>query len=184
MIVSPYDPFRTIDCREGRVRKTTDLGRSTSQALRRCLPEEEFAILSHLDGLAGTPKRVRLEMAHPLASITYDYIPGIPLDRVSPGPAMRLRIAGAALLVLARVSMAGVAHGDVVLRNFLLGPDGSVHLIDFDQAARCPRRSAFLANFLGRGRFARHGSFVATFCLGFLAGPLLRRLRRRDRRGR
>lgn len=181
MIVSPYDSFRTIECREGRVHKTTDLVRSTSQGLRRCLPQEEFAILAHLDGLAGTPKRVRLEMAHPLAAISYDYIPGTPLDRVETGAIGRLRIAATACAVLARVSMAGVAHGDVVLRNFLLGPGGSVHLIDYDQAARCSRRAAFLANFLGRGRLARHGSFVATFCLGFVAGPVLRRLRRRGR---
>jgi tRNA A-37 threonylcarbamoyl transferase component Bud32 len=180
MTESPYDPFRTVVCRNGRIYKRTELLESRAQ--RRCSPDQEYAILSLLSGIPGTPKDVRVHYEPQVACISYAYIPGSPLDRVEQGTLSRLMVASKALLILGRVSKAGIAHGDIFLRNFILDAENRVHLIDFDQSLRCRASSAFAANFLGLGPAALYGSFIATFLMPWLVRPVVARLRKRTSR--
>jgi hypothetical protein len=68
------------------------------------------------------------------------------------------------LALIARLSRRGVVHGDLTLDNVIVDGDGTLWLIDFDQAHLTTPRRAAIGNFIG-GRV--DGRQVETSMLGF-----------------
>jgi tRNA A-37 threonylcarbamoyl transferase component Bud32 len=65
-----------------------------------------------------------------------------------------------ALATIVRTNLAGVAHGDVNVGNFIVGPDGRVHLIDWGRAERASRLKALAGDVLGIGpNYTGYGGF-------------------------
>ena len=75
-----------------------------------------------------------------------------------------------------RLNRLGVRHGDLHARNLLFMADGSVRLIDFDQAVRVTPLAATLGDVYGIGRARGHRS-LSGFATRLIASRVSRRSR-------
>lgn len=146
---SKEDIGRRVYQQGNRVYKIVLPALESTSAVRACTLSEEASILKRLHNVSGTPNRAGyLETAHSTV-LSYDYREGLTWNDGSlpNGAWVTLMIR---LLVLAvHLSTRGVAHNDIKPENILVNGSGIPTLLDFDQAARVKRRTAFAANFLG-----------------------------------
>ena len=129
---SPLDPARAFALADDRFCKLAD--RSRGRSARQQDLRGEFELLRRCRGVAGVPEALELIEDDARQVLVLRRIPGAPLSRLDLGwPGLfgvLLRVA-AVIWALAR---RGVRHNDLRPENIMVGEDGRVHLVDFDQA--------------------------------------------------
>lgn len=147
---SQFDPGRRVYAVGRRVFKiSAGFAKPHPGCVRARTLREEGEILKRLAGLGCVPGNAEFAAVGELQCLSYDLVEGRPLSEVSGRVGLTLRLAALAV-ALARVSLRGIAHRDVLERNVLATPIGGVVLIDFDQAYCTTVREAFAVNFSGR----------------------------------
>jgi Phosphotransferase enzyme family len=164
---SPLDPSRAFGAGADRFYKITQ-GRG---APRRQDLRGEFELLRRCRGVAGVPEALELIGGGDFQVLVLRKVPGEPLSRLElPWP----RFARVMLRVFAIVwalARRGVRHNDLRPENVMVAPDGTVNLVDFDQAS-----AGGLAECLLAGLGVKLSG--APVCHGLLA-PLRERLQAR-----
>ncbi|HEX6142705.1 MAG TPA: hypothetical protein VFZ01_08310 [Geminicoccaceae bacterium] len=102
-------------------------------ALRR-----EQAALAPLAGLAGLPRVRSFEICDGDARLTLEPIAGRRLDLVDLSPRRLAAVLAKATRHVLRLARRGVRHNDLRMENWILAPDGGLHLVDFERADRAP----------------------------------------------
>jgi predicted Ser/Thr protein kinase len=173
---STVDPGRRVYRARDRIYKVVDLGRTNTAHRRRNTPSQEAAILRLVEG-PGTPRNVEYKEISNVACLSYSAIEGKRWSDVEAGIGSRMK--GSLLLakLLLRLSLQGVAHGDIFRDNVIVGSDRTVSLIDFDQACCVSRTYALKSNFLGRSR--KRGLYGSLFRL--VRDDLFKRMASRTR---
>jgi Phosphotransferase enzyme family len=164
---SPLDPSRAFGAGADRFYKITQ-GRG---APRRQDLRGEFELLRRCRGVAGVPEALELIGGGDFQVLVLRKVPGEPLSRLElPWP----RFARVMLRVFAIVwalARRGIRHNDLRPENVMVAPDGTVNLVDFDQAS-----AGGLAECLLAGLGVKLSG--APVCHGLLA-PLRERLQAR-----
>jgi RIO-like serine/threonine protein kinase len=125
-----------LDEEAGTVRRDFATARWWLKPLARRLARREARALVRLDGLAGTPRLLRLDPG----VLERGWIDGRPMQAARPTDPAYFR---EALTLLRRLHRAGVAHNDLAKEpNWLVTPDGRPALVDFQLALVSPRRGA------------------------------------------
>lgn len=152
----------------GEIRQSVDDGetlivRDVSSAshwlrwLARRLMRAEANALAALSDIDGVPGLVRIE--HDV--LVRSYIPGAPMQRARPTDPVYFRKASR---LLRRLHRAGVVHNDLAKEpNFLVRPDGSPALVDF-QLAWCAARRGRLFRLLGHEDLRHLLKHKRTYC--------------------
>jgi len=185
---SNVDPFRQVYFHNGYIYKLVLLQYETSGSLRAQDFAGEFSILQHCLGIPGVPSPVALYQNDQFKSLVMECVPGEPLAEINFSWLRLFLILTKLGIILIRLSWRGVSHNDVLPKNVLVTSDGSVSLIDFDQASRTNFFASLVRHFTGIkvGAEQMHGSLVTTFkkCLKKKLSPktvkLLRTLLRYD----
>jgi RIO-like serine/threonine protein kinase len=103
--------------------------------LARFLARREARALRHLDGTRGIPRL----LAASRDEIRREYLAGLPMQLARPSDPGYFRSASQ---LLRRLHRCGIAHNDLAKEpNWLVRPDGSPALVDFQLASLSRRRS-------------------------------------------
>lgn len=122
-----------------RIRRDTRPARWWLGPVARRLASREAKALARLEGLAQVPRLCRWDGV----ALDREWLPGAPMQRVNPARQDYFRDA---LRILRCMHRAGIVHNDTAKEpNWLVQPDGSPALVDFQLAMR----------FTGRGRLFR-----------------------------
>jgi SAM-dependent methyltransferase len=151
MWVSRYSASRRVFCSGGRVwkvRRIVDEPYDRSQSLA-----GEYEILQHLAGVRGVCSGAKYDAPDGWEVLSYDEAPGRTLqDLLIENPkAVTGKLLRGLRRVLCKIHRRGVAHRDLRPDNILVGPDGAVTLLDFDQAVRVSTFRALLLDGFGIG---------------------------------
>jgi len=158
---SRHDRARRVYGNDDKVYKVVLAGAETSAALRRQTMEGEAEILHRCEGIPGIPRILEYRdngetRVLVLERIRARQLRDIPLD-LRGTTSLLVDLAA----ILGRLSSRGICHRDVTLENVLVDADGTLHLVDFDQAVQSGRLAAALGNFLGIGdKSAAFGSWA------------------------
>ena len=131
----------------------------------------EFELLRRCRGLAGVPEALELIEDGQRQILVLQRIPGRPLSALEIGWLDFARLVLGLIRLVWALARRGVRHNDLRPENVLVGPEGGVHLVDFDQAS-----TGGLAECLLAGLGLPVGD--APVCNGLLA-PLRERLQAR-----
>jgi len=156
-----HDPFRRVYGDGGSVFKLVLPARAISTELRLNSWIEEFEILQTLRSVKEVPDGIGVVEVGDVAGLQLKNHAGRELGSERLSPVRAVAVGVRLLVALVRISIAGVSHNDLRASNVLLS--GSVvSVVDFDQASRASRRSAFAANLIRQadGRAGRHGSYA------------------------
>ena len=151
MWVSRYSASRRVFLSGGRVwkvRRIVDEPYDRSQSLA-----GECEILQHLADVRGVCRGARYDAPEGWEILSYDALPGRTLQDllVEDPKAVTGKLLRRLRHVLCAIHRRGVAHRDLRPDNILIGPDGSVTLLDFDQAVRVSSWRALLLDGFGIG---------------------------------
>jgi serine/threonine protein kinase len=119
-------------------------------------PQEEAALLRRLMPLRVTPQAISYKELSGFSCLSYNIVEGVPLSQTGFSLHLIWRLFG----VLTKISAKGVAHRDLVEGNVLVARNGSVFVIDFDQAVETSPFRAFLNNVFG---LSVHGLCYGSF---------------------
>jgi hypothetical protein len=112
---------------------------------RRTVPEEA-ALLATLADLGTSPIITALDEQDDGGWMSYRCRPGRPLSELSTtltSPTDRAALIRSVSDLVTLVNQHGIQHRDLRAENFLIGPDESLTLLDYDQAERSPHADDF-----------------------------------------
>jgi RIO-like serine/threonine protein kinase len=138
MTTLKHDLFGTVTLAEEAgalvVVRDTSAARWWLRWLARRLARRETRALTHLAGLEGVPRLVRVTRDF----VVRGFIPGEPMHRARPTDAAYFKDA---LRLVRRLHARRVTHNDLAKEpNWLVTPDRRPALVDFQLASRSPRR--------------------------------------------
>ena len=143
------DPFRRVYLSDDRIAKVEVPQRMISMNLRRQTLEGEYEIYRACHGVRGIPAVIDWREKDGIDALFLERVPGKSLQIGEAGwlsvTATTFRLAALA----ARLARRGVAHNDFDPSNILLDENGSISLIDFDQATISSQFVAMVRAFLG-----------------------------------
>ena len=117
------------------VHKVQILGKRSRKSL---VLAEEFQVLQRLKGIEGLPEVTDYQELEEFAVLSYKKIEGIPVDEYlqlsNLDRQVWFRIVAELSAILNLIHSRGVLHRDLRPDNILIGKNGEVYLIDFDQA--------------------------------------------------
>ena len=153
------DPFRRVYVRGDFVAKIEMPHRMTSKDLRRQSLRDEYEIYRICEGVRGIPDVVNWKESGEVHILFLQRMPGDPID-IDDFPWFSTLVATIRLTGLsARLASRGVSHNDFEPSNILLAANGSISLIDFDQATKSSRTLAMVRALFG---FPGHDSLIMT----------------------
>lgn len=124
-------------------RRDTTAARPWARPIARWLARREARALLHADGMAGLPALLGWDGA----TLERSWIEGQPMQQARPVDPGYYR---QALTLLRRLHRAGITHNDLAKEaNWLVTPDGSPALVDF-QLAWCPTKRGAVFRMLAR----------------------------------
>ena len=130
------DPFRRVYMRDDLVVKIEMPHRMTSKNLRRRSLRGEYEIYCVCEGVRGIPDVVNWKESGEIHALFLQRMPGDPIN-IDNFPWFGIFVATIRLTGLsARLASRGVSHNDFEPSNILLADNGSISLIDFDQATK------------------------------------------------
>jgi len=146
---STIDPFRRVYAANGCIYKVVALQHEITGNLRAQNLAGESAILRHCGGITGVPSVIAYHKSDEFEVLVLERLPGELLDKLDVSwPRLLVNLTKLAAILL-NLSWRGISHNDVVSRNILVSPEGSVSLIDFDQATRTSFIVAIIRQFTG-----------------------------------
>lgn len=157
---SYFDLARRVYAADQRVYKITLREYEATSRFRALDLEGEFAVLQRCAGIPGVPTAIDYHHDTDVELLVIERMDGERLEHLS---------VGSFLLVLCklgvlsfRLSFRGVSHNDIKSENVLLANDGSVSIIDFDQATLTGFVASISRSILGIriGDEEVHGSLV------------------------
>jgi len=108
----------------------------------------EYQLLNKCLGISGVPAIISYENDEDLTILKMRRIDGSSLNKISIGLFQFIYIVISVGILLLKLVFKGIAHNDVKFDNIILGKDGKVYLIDFDQAIATTSIDAFIKTFL------------------------------------
>jgi serine/threonine protein kinase len=108
----------------------------------------EKLLLDELSDLKEAVNAIGLVSRNNHRALFLEKIEGVGLDCIDYSVGKCASVNLCMIVLLFKLSMRGVAHGDLVPHNIILLPDGTLKLLDFGHAFRTTRTAAFLHNFL------------------------------------
>lgn len=159
---SPHDPFRRVYLANGCVYKAIALQHENAS---RCYAQNlagEFSILRDCKGIPGVPSVISHHENDEFGVLIMERLPGEPLSNLTINGLQLFLILVKLSVILFRISLRGISHNDVLSKNILISPKGSVSLIDFDQATRANFFVALIGQFTGfnLGTHKMYGSLI------------------------
>jgi predicted Ser/Thr protein kinase len=159
--VSELDDSRVVFQSNKRIYKVVDTKRDLAHKTRINNTRQEAEILNDLEGMSGIPSKIEYRHQNGFDILAYDFVEGTPLGNFPTPVSFRIKVLIKLLPLLWRLSLRGVGHRDVLVKNVLIAGNGKLGLIDFDQAARTSVYEAFCINFWGVSKTTAepHGSW-------------------------
>jgi hypothetical protein len=119
------------------VERDTRTARASVRWLARWLAAREAAALDALAGVARVPRLLAFDGA----VVRREFVPGVAMHEAAHAPTRAYFVS--ALRVLRAMHRAGVSHNDLAKEaNWLVMPDGTAGIVDFQLAMRSPTRTA------------------------------------------
>ncbi|MEE8530718.1 MAG: sulfotransferase domain-containing protein, partial [Hyphomicrobium sp.] len=146
---SPYDRGLRVYRHEDRVYKIAMRPLLESSSRRARDLRGEFDLLRRNRGVRGLPEAIDFHRAGDVEAAVYAAVDATTLAQLQLGWRTTLSVMLQLAAILARLSLRGISHNDILPQNVLVGEDGRVHLLDFDQATTCSIYRAILRNYLG-----------------------------------
>jgi len=146
---STFDPFRRVYVADGLIYKVVVLRYEISKNLRVCDLAAEFAILKYCAAIPGVPLPITHYQNDEFEALVMKRLPGQPLDTLDISWMRLFLILVKLSIILLKLSWRGISHNDILPRNVLVTSQGSISLIDFDQATRTNFFVALLRQFAG-----------------------------------
>lgn len=146
---STHDPFRRVYCKNNRIYKLVILNREISSSLRSQDLAGEYEILKHCRGIKGVPPVFEHISKNGYEAIIMEHIHGKPLNSLNLNFIQLFPILAKLSLILFKLSLRGISHNDICQNNILVANDGTIYLIDFDQANRVNFFEAIIRQFMG-----------------------------------
>jgi hypothetical protein len=164
LAANSFDPSRRVYAQNGLIHKVCLRQQRSRETAKLNSSEGEFAILSRFVGLGGFPEPVSHTSDGWVECLTLRHIPGQTLEQTQIGYFGLVRTLWRAGLLVLRQAARGISHSDISADNILIGPDGRIWLLDYDQAAKTGFFAALLRDVLGIrvGGAALHGSLLFT----------------------
>lgn len=122
---------------------------------------QEYQILLKLHGIAGVCQNPEYQHEEGWECLSYDCAPGQSLHNLLLAGALprTADLMARLLKIIVSVNLRGICHRDIKAENIVVGDNGVVHLIDFDQAMELPIPTALSIDILGIGKPKRLGYF-------------------------
>lgn len=146
---STLDPFRRVYVANGYIYKVVALQYEITSNFRAQNLAGEFAILKRCTGIKGVPSATAHHKTDEFEILVMERLPGEPLTNLSVGWLRLLIILAKLGIILLRLSWRGISHNDILPNNVLVTAEGSVSLVDFDQATRTKFLVALIRQFTG-----------------------------------
>jgi len=164
---SEYDAYRRVYLANGNIYKVVASKHQSTGALRAQSLAGEYAILRRCADVKGIPSALAYQKTGEYEALVESRMAGVRAADLEIGWRQLLSILGRLSIILVRLSWRGVSHNDIFLHNVLVGPGGSVCLVDFDQATRTNFFGGLLRQFAGIGISGGkvHGSLVTVLKL-------------------
>ncbi len=145
---SPLDPGRRVYLDGARALKVVAHVLERSQDRRARDLVGEYEILRRIGDVRGVPVVEALHRTPEGDVMVMSRIDAVPCHR-HPSPLQRMLAFPRVLALALRLSARGVVHGDITPANVLVGRDGTVWLVDFDQAQLATPMRSVVANLFG-----------------------------------
>lgn len=164
---SEYDAYRRVYLANGNIYKVVASRQQSTGHLRAQNLAGEYAILRQCAGVKSIPSALAYHQTGEYEVLVESRLPGVRADELEIGWLKLLSILGRLSVILVRLSWRGISHNDIFLHNLLVESDGSVCLVDFDQATRATLPVALLRQFTGISIYGGkvHGSLVTVLKL-------------------
>lgn len=123
--------------------------------------QSEFQIVKSCQKLTVVPRTVKAEVRNQYEVAIYQRVSGELLSDRSPGFLSKLPLLMRLASALLRISWLGISHNDLFADNVMIRTDGSVVLIDFDQATRASFSKSLYRNFFSLNSAVVPASFLS-----------------------
>jgi len=160
---SSLDKFRRTYCLNDYIYKLVISKFETSSYLRVNDIEAEYNILKEIDNIPGIPSAIIHYKTEEFQVLVMKRLPGELLADLQIGWLRLLTILAKLSIIIFRLARRNINHNDVLPTNVLVAPNGSVSLIDFDQATHSGFWVALIGQFTGinKGINKIHGSLFS-----------------------
>lgn len=161
---SDYDPYRRSYVEKGHVYKIVLSKYECTSYMRAQTIEGEYKILKGCRNIKGVPQAIKYWRVDDIDVLELACFPGTTLNNVElTWPRLLIVLIRVCVIVL-RLSIRGVSHNDILPSNILITENGSVILLDFDQATFEKPGVALLRQLFGirRGGYPVYGSVLRT----------------------
>ena len=146
---SPYDRGLRVYRHGDRVYKIAVRPLLESSSRRARDLSSEFDLLRRNRGVRGLPEAIDFHRAGDVEAAVYAAVDATALAQLQPGWWTALSVMSQLAAILARLSLRGISHNDILPQNVLVGKAGLVNVLDFDQATTGSIYRATLRNYLG-----------------------------------
>src|ERR1700733_3590424 len=143
------DPGRRVYLAQGRVYKIVFAAESSTSLLRRQTLSGERDVLTALNGVRGVPSVYSFRSLGAFEALEMQAVEGETWNLLPRRTWVDFLVAVKIIRILISCSFRGIVHNDLHTENVIVSADGECFLIDFDQAMKCGRVSALLANCIG-----------------------------------
>ncbi len=110
----------------------------------------EYVVAQRCKGILGVAQVEDFIINGDIEAVVYQFIDGQPFEKLRISTWKRVCLLLFVFFAAIRMSLRGVAHNDLGMHNLLLGTDGRIWIIDFDQATIEPIAKALLINLVRR----------------------------------
>ena len=146
---SPLDKFRRTYCLNNYIYKVVISKFETSSHLRVNDIEAEYIILKEIGDIPGIPSAIAHYRTGEFQVLVIERLPGKLLANLQISWLRLLSVLAKLSIIIFRLARRGISHNDILPTNVLIASDGSVSLIDFDQATHSGFWVALMGQFTG-----------------------------------
>ena len=155
-------PTRRVYLYEDRAYKISLAGGNALEINRMQSLQGEWQLLQQCQPGSWVSKPLEYRLKGDVAVLITGYVDGRRLDELTFDLRTKVVVLSRLVSILLMLSWKGISHNDVLPHNLVVGRNGRLVLLDFDQAMRTTRLHAFYRNFLARANADRkvYGSFL------------------------